>query len=424
MPTHHVYSCAAFPDVEFDKERAAPLRYDVALPGGESQEQGARALKGPSPREGKLPGVVVLIPGFGQDNDAGYLRAFRGWVAERFGLACVSVQYHGCHNRPALGASPEFNQDDATRLVQACADHGIAWPTPPQTPDLNAILAALHQANTQRAAHATARGEAPARLTLTCGLMSPDGPVNLGLPQAMDHLTALGDLQKRHAYDTANVIALGSSHGGYLAQLINRLAPHTLRAVLDNSGYAALPRRYVDSRSAGVGPDYFEDHSGTFRMAYYVTSAWRFSAEAANFYHDDARLLRDLGHGPHLEKCFADVERPAAVRCVHAPADKIAPTAEKAALVEALNKQGIDATLTIAGPGDVDGRYIKSLDHGLGLSLRMFFEREYAALPPIDGARRGDAQRGTRLDFVGPGRVYRVAHSPEGVAISLEDRAS
>ncbi|MEM7626664.1 MAG: DUF2920 family protein [Planctomycetota bacterium] len=404
MPTHHVEHSPAPPDVELDRARPDPVRYDLAWPDSEHAS--------PAP-----PGLVLLIPGFGQDNDDGYLRAFREWIAARFGLAAMTVRYHGIHNRPNQGAAPQFTTEDAGRLYHACEAHGIAWPPPDQAPNLNQLIQQLHHATSTKAVEAQRRGApAPSMTTLTCGLLSPDGPVNLGLPQALDHLAALCHLQQHRPIDTANVVALGSSHGGYLAQLCAKLAPNTFRAVLDNSGYAQLPERYVDGRPS-LTPDCFDAWSPVFRFAYFVTSGWSLDAAAPNHYHADARALRDLAFAPHREAVRAATDRPAAVRCVHAPDDEIAPTTDKQRYVETLRRDGVDATIQVMAEPDVDGRYVKTLDHGLGLSLRTFFEKHYTTLPAHETAHTNDAARGTTLIFAGSDRAYHLTHGPDGPAV-------
>ncbi len=417
VPTHHTHHCPAPPDVELGLDRSAPLRYDVAWP--DKAEATTNASSSGDAAGRARPGLLVLIPGFGQDNDDGYLHAFRHWVAERFGMACLTVRYHGSLNRPNQGAARLFTQPDVIRLGQLCLQHNIPWPQPPDTPDLMQLLGQLNHAHTERNAAAQARGESPDTLILTCGLRCPDGPINLGLPQALDHLAALHDLRQRHAYDPANVIALGSSHGGYLAGLVNKIAPHTLRAVLDNSGYADPPPRYIDSRTANVGPDFFENHSPTFRFAYFVESAWTHAPGQPNSYHDDAHALRDLAHPDHLATSFADAQRPAVFRGIHAPDDLIAPTAQKRAFVHALQQRNLDATLRVVNPHDVDGLAIKSLDHGLGLSLRTFFQTQLDTLPPLTASHQNDADRGSTLRFVGTMQTTNIRHDQHGTHLSI-----
>ncbi|MEM6856030.1 MAG: DUF2920 family protein, partial [Planctomycetota bacterium] len=271
----------------------------------------------------------------------------------------------------------------------------------------------LDRAHNQRVAAARNRGETSEPVILTCGLRSPDGPINLGLPQALDHLVALHDLRERHPFDPANVIALGSSHGGYLAGLIHKLAPNTLRAVFDNSGYADPPHRYIDSRTANAGPDFFENHSATFRFAYYVDSAWSFEPNAPNHYHDDAHALRDLAHAAHLDACLKAADRPTIFRAVHAPNDSVAPTELKQQYMTALESRGLDATLQIFRDADVDGRYVKSLEHGLGLSLRTFFQTQLETLPPLTPGHRNDVERETTLCLAGKQKNLTVQHHPD-----------
>ncbi|MEO1237814.1 MAG: DUF2920 family protein [Planctomycetota bacterium] len=392
MATHRTLSCPPAPDPELGLTRAQPLRLDLALPDQLPHR----------------PGVLLMIPGFGQDNDDGYLHAFRAWAADTHNRLALTVGYHGSRNRPAAGAAFQFAQDDAARLYLACQQHHIPWPQPPATPDPNALMAALDAA--------TKQNPPDQPLTLSVGLLPPDGPVNLGFLQALDHLHALTALRQHIDIDPADVVALGSSHGGYLAQLCAKLAPCTFRAVLDNSGYAQLPVRYLDSRGDGQ-PDCYVGVNPHFRLAGYVASAWSLLAEpdAPNHLHADALALRDLAHPDHLTATRAAAgDRPAVFRCVHAPADAIAPTADKQAWFAAARDAGFDADLHLATPDDVDGAYIKSLDHGLGLSLRRFLSRHLSDLPPLPDTSTtpyaDDAAHETTLDFAGPTRVYRVRH--------------
>lgn len=383
------------------------MRYDLAWPDAANDSD-------------PPPGLVVLIPGFGQDNDDGYLKAFRAWVADRFGLAAVTVQYRGIHNRPHQGGAAQFTADDASRLYYECNQHGIAWPPADQTPDLNELINRLHAATAERAAAAQQQGKpAPPIVTLTSGLLAPDGPVNLGLLQALDHLAALQHIQQHHPIDTANVVAIGSSHGGYLAQLCAKLAPNTFRAVFDNSGYAQLPERFMDGRSLKI-PDFYEPWSPTLRMAYFVTSGWSLDSAAKNHYHEDARALRDLAFAPHRHAVQAATQHPAIVRCVHGPADPIAPTDAKQQYIESLRQTGADATLQVMGEADVDGRAVKTLDHGLGLSLRSFFGKQYAGLPAPLATHENDIACGTSIVFTGKNLSYHIKHTPTGPTVSCE----
>ncbi|MFK7789451.1 MAG: DUF2920 family protein [Phycisphaeraceae bacterium] len=403
MAEHQVYEVAGAADVERGTLRARPVRYTLTRPGV---------------LVGQATGLVLLIPGFGEDNDAGYLQSLAGWIADTFGLACVEVDYHARGCRVSSGASRQFKQADADLLVELCRTHGVPVDEGVSGGELTQRLHKAYGAH-------VAAGRSSGVLTLTCGLVTRGGDLqNFGLMQALDHLHVLADLRHRLDYDRRNVLAMGSSHGGYLAQLISKLAPNTLRAVFDNAGYATAPTRYIDGRHLGQ-PDYIERYSDVMQMYFFVDSMWSLNEQASHFYHADARAMRSLMEPEHVEAMADAGGRRTRYRCIHGPDDLIAPTREKAACCARLAEAGFDVQYQCMGPGDVDGRYVKSLEHGLGLSLRGFFEKSYASLPAADLDGSTDPQtvddfdRCTQLAYTGPTRTYQLDFGSYGVSIAL-----
>lgn len=409
MAEHQAYEVKGAQDIELGTPRPAPVRYTLTLPGGFDPGR-------------PVAGLVLLIPGFGADNDSGYLESFCGWVADTFGLACVSVAYHACNCRVSSGATRQFKEPDARRLYDCCQQLGVVI-SERDTP--GTLLVKVHEAYQAQ----VAAGRASGMLTLTSALVTPGGEKqNFGLMQALDHLLVLADLRSRIDYDTRNVIAIGSSHGGYLAHLIAKLAPNTLRAVFDNSGYAAAPDRYINGREL-VLPDYTETYSAQMRMYFFLESMWSLDPEAPNYFHADARSLRCLSERAHLLAMAGAGSTRTRYRCVHGPDDPIAPTSEKADYCAKLEEAGFDVQFRCMGPGDVDGRYVKTLEHGMGLSLRGFFERSYASLPeadlsgPADAWAGDDFHRRTELVYEGPERAYRFKFDSSGCSAQLASRS-
>ncbi|MBX2851621.1 MAG: DUF2920 family protein [Phycisphaeraceae bacterium] len=406
MAQHQTYEVAGAEDIELCTRRAGLLSYTLAMPDGLAQ--GAPAA-----------GLVLFIPGFGEDNDGGYAEGLCGWIADTFGLACATVAYHAQGCRISTGATRAFKQPDADRLVGYCQQYGVPVGEGASPGDLMQQLQ-------QSYASAVEAGRAGGTLTLTCGLVPRGGEAqNFGLMQAIDHLKVLQDLRTRVAYDRRNVIAMGSSHGGYLAQLMGKLAPNTLRAVFDNSGYVTAPPRYVNGREANL-PDYIERFSPVMQMYFFLDSMWSFDERASNYYHADAQAIRSLIEPKHLQTMAQAGTRPVRYRCVHGPGDEIAPTEAKEAYCQRLQELGFDVQFRCMGPEDVDGQYVKSLEHGMGLSLRGFFQRSYASLPDSDLAGSApdwlgdDFDRQTRLAYAGPDRVYTFAFTETGLAAALE----
>lgn len=405
LAIHQTHRLTGSRDIELQTPRTTPLHYRLALPEGDTPGEAT---------DKTLPGLVVMIPGFGADNDEGYVQSFGGWVADTFGLGCVTVGYHAYGCRPSNGAQKRFTQQDADRLVGYCQQHGVVIEPGDGS---GSLIEKLHKACQAKADTAQASG----LITLTCGLTAlNEERQNFGLMQALDHLHVLADLRTKLRYDKRNVLAIGSSHGGYLAEFIAKLAPNTLRAVFDNAGYAAPPQRYINGREANL-PDYIERYSELLQVYFFLDSMWSFDSSSPHFFHHDARAIRNLCEDDHLQVMVDNAARRTRYRCVHGPADPIAPTHEKAAYCQSLAAMGFDVSYRCMGPSDVDGRYVKSLDHGCGLSLRGFFERSYASLPEADlsGAvapyEGDDFDRQTVLSYPGPERTYRFAFASDGV---------
>ena len=68
----------------------------------------------------------------------------------------------------------------------------------------------------------------------------------------------------------------------------------------------------------------------------------------------------------------------------HSIIDAIAPTSEKIAMVKALVQCHFKHIhLEVMEQQDVDGTFIKYLDHGMGLSMITFFDRAYSQLQQV-----------------------------------------
>ncbi|WP_265460784.1 DUF2920 family protein, partial [Aeromonas salmonicida] len=69
-------------------------------------------------------------------------------------------------------------------------------------------------------------------------LTPPDGAYqNFGVMAALDILNAIEDAMCRYNGNRDNLILVGSSYGGYLAQMVNKFRPGYARALFDNSSW-------------------------------------------------------------------------------------------------------------------------------------------------------------------------------------------
>lgn len=371
------------PDYELDRPRTARLRYSMTWPRREAS------------------GVVLVIPGFGADVDAAYSRSLRRHIVETTGMGAVSVRYHAIEARPSNGASVEIPQHEQTYLKGVLAEHGM----PAKGSSLQQLIAAagaLVPGVPVRGAFVPGRGEYQ----------------NFGIMQALDHLCVIGDLLENppSPFDRRRIVALGSSHGGYIAHLIAKLAPSTLAAVIENSAYCQPPMNYL-----GIGgePEVIADLGGV-RLHGNVRSAWTMSdREDPAFYDRDRDLIRDLRYLPHaLTARAAASDAGVQYLMVHSEVDEVSSPEVKRRQHQVLLHAGFAAELQMVGQKDLDGRLFKSLDHGLDCSLKALFEREIGRVNSRQTAP--DATLGSAIEYDCVDRGYRFVHRASAPYVSAE----
>jgi pimeloyl-ACP methyl ester carboxylesterase len=366
-------------DFELGVPRSRPLSYTVS-----------------TPDEGKPKGLVFVIPGFGGDTGAGYGEALRRHICDIHGFAAVSVAYHCIEARPENGAGLNIPPREHFMLAGVAAQHGVKVAN---YGDINALTVALKVLNTPIDTYAE---------------ILPGGGEyqNFGIVQAMDHLAVLADLvAKGPAFDKTQVIALGSSHGGYIAQLMAKIAPGSLSLVIDNSSYTQPPMNYMGMSREGELRIPF---AGVMLVGR-VKNGWTLDdRELANFYSRDADLIRDAGHPPHLavQHSAAMGEGPR-LYMVNAAEDAISPPAMKRRQAAAMRAAGFDVRLEIIDRPQLDGRVFKALVHGLDASLKGLFDRALPLARPGSGTL--DCEAATIVDYPCVDRAYRFTHTAAGV---------
>lgn len=363
MATHFEKTTTGAEDFELGLKRESPLRYTLTLP--DSAE----------PR-----GLVFVIPGFGEDSSSEYARKLREFIADQYALASTSIMYHAIQSRPANGGQLGFEDHDIELLTKKLQQYG--------SPIANNIAE-----NVNLLDQAITRAKAENRCNiqtlflnqyelLTSSIYPGQGEYqNFGVMQALDHLYVLGDLLQNVTFDKGNIIAFGSSHGGYIANLMAKFAPNSFSAVLDNSSYACAPLPYVVGRQLGCH-EFLATMTLNIAIACFVVSPWRLHPNEKNFFSDDRQKIRSFLFDDDIKTMATAGGNKTQYRFFHSEQDMIAKVDDKLKMATLLQDNGFDMRISLMGPKDVDGHFVKNLNHGMDLSLKTMFSKLYETIQP------------------------------------------
>lgn len=332
------HTIAGYPDFELGLSPQRTVPYRIYQP-----ERGSN-------------GLVVYLPGFGADL-GGYTQAFCEKVAGRHGCAALSVEYFCMRSRPQAGAKITFEPEDRRQL------------------EAHLPLKIARYGTDERVLKAVCALKSDVPLTLTASLTPPDGSYqNFGIMAALDIVAAINDVLTRYPINRDNIILVGASYGGYLAQLVNKLRPGLVRALFDNSSWAEPNLTYVFGREIGAC-EYSSRANERVTLAMCVNSPWRKTAGHPHYFGPSEFLIRGFSRS-QLEQMVSQGANQTFCLMVHSAEDRsIAPLAAKVEMAQTMLELGWPVEMLIYDASDIDGSYIKNTDHGMGLSMFTFFER-------------------------------------------------
>ncbi len=384
-------------DVELEIPRVSPLIYHCT-----------------APRAGPAQGLVVLMPGFGEDASADYQGKLRAYIAERYQLAVASVEHHCVSSRLSTGASVRVPPANLVRIRALCAAYGSEF----LPGDIEKSIAGL--------------GEKLPELAIGGVLVPQNGDYqNFGVLQAMDYLTVLGRLNSHEklSFDRRNIILFGSSHGGYIAHLVAKFAANSISAVVSNSGYLGVgagTRRFI---SGEVDPAqiHFSGNIETIQpveslravLLLNTITPWTTGSIVNGRSFDEGHSeIRDLTK--HLEIRSRTTLCPVQYRMIHSTRDSMEPCAAWRSYAQALRDNRNEVEFVEVTEQDVDGQFIKTLDHGLGASLRGLFDRFYPGLRPRASSMT-DFDLKTEIAFdCAPFRKYTIRFQSDKAEMSVQ----
>ena len=367
------YEISSCDDIELGIKRSSPLSFYSCY----DNAKDAKAL-------------LVIIPGLGEDSDLGYRANLMRTMAETYDVACISVDYHCIGNRPQLGA--KFGLDDIDReiLTRELSSIGINLPIDLKSIDCHEKVYLLLKFLSKEITIRKERGILPADFRLNASITivpTKNEYQNFGVMQAMDVLNAVLYTKKyinNAKFEHLPVIMVGSSHGGYLAHMCAKIAPWLVDAVIDNSSYAIFLWRLIGFGKEINFTNYFCFGTDTLYQNLYIyffdKTYWTLNEKSPYYFIDAREEIRNILNLDHLN-VQSSYKKPIYVS-YHCICDKeIAPAKDKIELYEALKKLKFDATLhLVKDESEVDGKFIKFLAHGMGMSYKLLLQKELPSM--------------------------------------------
>ncbi len=379
------FDIAGPPDVELGVTVPRKLHYELCRPSG-----------------GPAKGLLFYVAGCG--DPPGYAQNLIQWVAARFGYVAVFVRYHCYGSRLNTGAKLAFDDNAANVIRHLCTTHGV--PTPPGCQGDSDYCIKVAQPLGEKL---------PQRVDIPATLVPPDDEYqNFGIVQALDHLAVIVDLRRREPdADFNNVVLLGTSHGGYIAHILAKLAPGTVNVVIDNSSYIDAPPFFL-----GLAPE-LRINAGNLQIQCKTHTLWDHTLRtSARHYGIAPRVIRDLAN-PEQVKIMADAAQ-RRTRCVAFNVDRndgISPPEDKQRQQRLYRDAGFDYELNLIGPDDLDGRVFKQLVHGMDASMRGLCERVLPTVAPRATTLDCDAE--TTIAYPCYDRTYRFTHHDQGATLTI-----
>ncbi|HEC2845630.1 DUF2920 family protein [Campylobacter jejuni] len=355
--TFEIDSCD---DVELNIKRTSKLEYRISY----DDEKDIKA-------------IVFVIGGYGANANISFLDFDREYIAKNFDVVVVHVFYHcfcaRISNNKKYSASISFMEEDLLSLSKILLDFGIN----PQNLDCKNSTK-YYELLIQHIITLKSQGKLAQnyQAKFTSTFIPPNGDYqNYGIMAAIDHINALKDLVKRFPKlaDLPKIYG-GGSYGGYLALLIAKIAPWYVDGVIDNSGVCLPFLACILGREMNQGEFYFEG-SG-YRLYCFVYKYWNRNMNSSYYFGDENYLIRAVLNSNHLQ-IQSNLNKNTIFVSYHSIQDMGAPVQNKIELYKCYQELGYDATLhLIKDENDIDGRFVKSLEHGLRMTDRALFRKE------------------------------------------------
>ncbi|HEF6807028.1 TPA: DUF2920 family protein [Campylobacter jejuni] len=356
--TFEIDSCD---DVELGIKRTSKLEYRISY----DDEKDIKA-------------IVFIVGGFGANANISFLDFDREYIAKNFDVVVVHVFYHCFCARQSIDQkyNPKLipNQDDLERVNGILKNINLGHLSVNKD-NFEQIIPLIEQkVNKMKQAGLVDESQ---KIELSCDFIPPNGDYqNYGIMAAIDHINALKDLVKRFPkFADLPKIYGGGSYGGYLSLLIAKIAPWYVDGVIDNSGTVLPLLECIIGKDLSRPEFFFSDLNKLVGM--FIKTYWtREDERLSYFFTNENYMIRSLLNSSHLT-IQASVNKNIILVSYHSLKDPFNTAKDKQTLFLAYKELGYDATLhLIKDESEIDGRFIKDLNHGMRITDKALFRKE------------------------------------------------
>ena len=379
MYQNKIYEIKSTDDIELNIKRESKLEFKVSF----DDEKEMKAL-------------LVFISGIRDIDYAGYEEHLAEFVVKEFEVAVLRVDYHCIGFRPQTGATFYMDKRDKELFLRSI--EGIISP-PSFLKDKDILeqeqvleLCAWLDSLVKYLKNQNKIAKKDYLLPIFLGLQPTKNEYNnFGLMQALDIINAIYFVRKNSAKfklsKTPKTLLFGTSHGGYLGFLCAKFAPWLIDAVVENSGYVVAPFRFY-----GLGKDLdpinLDDVELTIPLdafaniipCTFTKTHFTANTNSPNFFCKARLDIRNPLNESQLKTQTKHQNKPIFVS-YHSVRDELDSAQNKEKFFEILQNSGFEASLRVVkDESEIDGKFIKNLEHGMGMSIKSLIKKE---LPPL-----------------------------------------
>ena len=379
MIQHKSYEITSTDDIELNIKRDSKLEFKVSF--DEAKEMKA---------------LFVYITGIRGADYAGYEEHLAEFVVKEFEVAVLRVDYHCIGFRPQTGATFYMDKRDKELFLRSI--EGIISP-PSFLKDKDILeqeqvleLCAWLDSLVKYLKNQNKIAKKDYLLPIFLGLQPTKNEYNnFGIMQALDIINAIYFVRKNSAKfklsKTPKTLLFGTSHGGYLGFLCAKFASWLIDAVVENSGYVVVPLCFyslgkdldpinLDGVELSIPLDAFANIIPcTFTKTHFTANT-----NSPNFFCKARLDIRNPLNESQLKTQVKHQNKPIFVS-YHSVRDELDSAQNKEKFFEILQNSGFEASLRVVkDESEIDGKFIKNLEHGMGMSLKTLIKKE---LPPL-----------------------------------------